>query len=133
MPAPDFLNARKLFTFCLWVRRFVALDWPLQQLAILLAIASRGDKGETMGNLSRGLHMSQSSTSKNVRALSAWRAPDGKEGGRGLIELKQDMSERPRRIRCHLTPKGAEVLEALERSLAHDGSPPSSGGEEAEG
>lgn len=129
-----FLSARRLFTFVLWTRRFVALDWNLQQLGILLVIASEGEKGATMGQLSRELHMSQSSTSKNVRMLSEWSSPDGStRGGRGLIRLEQNMSERPRLIRLHLTEKGAEVLEALERSLAHDAGGPGETPMEVEG
>lgn len=114
----EYASARRIFTFVLWIRRFVAKDFPLQYVGVLLVTASTGEKGETMGNLSRLLHMSQSSVSKACKFLSEWSSPDGEKHGKGLIELKQDMAERPRRIRLHLTDRGREVLEALESALA---------------
>ena len=112
LPLPTPLRGLVLFTR--YVRQNLSLDFPVNQVALLLLVAGAGDAGVTMPDIASHLRMSQSSTSKNVRMMTSWSAPGSStRKGYGLIELQQDLTVRPRRLRIVLTPKGRELVNVL--------------------
>lgn len=86
--------------------RLLDSDMPLQQILVLLYIASKG-KGCTQGELKDHLDMAASTASRNIAALSKVHRL-GKEG-LGLIDWHEDLLDR-RVKRLHLTPKGRQFM-----------------------
>lgn len=83
-------------------------DMPIQYALSFLTVARR--EGMSVGELAEALGIAQSSASRNVAALSRWRAFE--KPGHGLIESREDPRERRRKI-LELTPEGRAFLERL--------------------
>lgn len=89
--------------------RALGNDVPLQQVLVLLYIASKGS-GCTQAELREALDMAASTASRNIAALSKVHRL-GKEG-LGLIDWFEDLHDR-RVKRIHLTPKGRTFMKDL--------------------
>ncbi|MGV8921653.1 MAG: MarR family winged helix-turn-helix transcriptional regulator [Pseudomonas sp.] len=95
--------------------RAISADMPMQQADILVTIAQ--SPGLSMNDICVKTHLSQSSVSRNVAALSEFY----KLGtpGLGLVEAVNDPREHRRRI-VFLTTKGKTFITRLMRNLDPD-------------
>ena len=108
-------EVRKLSRIVSSIRRHVAPNLSLQQLALLLLVADAGEEGITMPEAATKLEMGQTSVSKNAMMLSKYAEHHGSVmtiKGYDLISTAPDLRER-RRLSMTLTPKGKEVIEKL--------------------
>lgn len=83
-------------------------EMSIHQAACFMLIAKF--EGLSMKELGDKLGIAQSSTSRNVAALSKWHRLNRE--GLDLVEAKEDPAERRRKI-VMLTPKGRALIEAL--------------------
>jgi DNA-binding MarR family transcriptional regulator len=90
-------------------------EMQLQQADILMIIAQQ--PGITVSDLQRKADLSQSAISRNVLALSQWKAPG--VAGFNLVETVRDPRE-PRRNICFLTTTGKAFMTKLVRSIDPD-------------
>jgi DNA-binding MarR family transcriptional regulator len=97
------------------VQENIHTDMPIQQLALLLLVASAGDEGITMPEAAVKLNMGQTSVSKNAKMLSQFGERVGADvlvRGYDLIDTRPDLAER-RRLCMRLTPKGKAVVKQI--------------------
>jgi DNA-binding MarR family transcriptional regulator len=119
-PAPFKLatGLRGILLFTRYTRRNITLDLPLNQIAVLVAVFGKGEAGETLAGIGEILGgMSQSSVSKNVRALSRFMVPGtDRVVGHDLLRSEPDLVNR-KRMRVFLTAKGKELINTLAACL----------------
>jgi DNA-binding MarR family transcriptional regulator len=113
--------ARGIILFTHYVRENLTSDFPMNQLALLLAVAREGDQGETLEGLGKALRMFQGSVSKNAKMLSRWAVIDEdgtrRDYGHGLLRSEPDLIER-KRMRVFLTEEGKLFINVLLRCLS---------------
>lgn len=113
------LTLRGVLLFARYVRKNVTLDLPLNQISIVVTVFGKGTVGATLSEIGEILGgMSQSSVSKNVRALSRYMVP-GKDKvvGHDLLRSEPDLANR-KRMRVFLTSKGTELVNVLAACLS---------------
>jgi DNA-binding MarR family transcriptional regulator len=113
------LTLRGILLFTRYTRRNVTLDLPMNQLAIVVTIFGKGTTGATLSEIGEILGgMSQSSVSKNVRALSRFMAPGtDRVVGHDLLRSEPDLVNR-KKMRVFLTSRGTELVNVLAACLS---------------
>lgn len=94
------------------VIRGVAPELPVQQLQVLLEVAM--DEGCTVKDIEKRCGMTNSSGSRNVRAVMKW-AGEGREGY-DWVEWRPDHNDLRVKL-LYLTDKGKAVLEQIADQL----------------
>lgn len=113
------LTLRGILLFTRYTRRNITLDLPMNQLAVVVTIFGKGTVGATLAEIGEILGgMSQSSVSKNVRALSRYMVPGtDRVVGHDLLRSEPDLANR-KRMRVFLTAKGTELVNVLAACLS---------------
>lgn len=88
---------------------------PIQTAHVFVTVALI--PGITMREITDRLNISQSTTSRNVTALSKWHRLN--KPGLDLVKAEEDPAERRRKV-VNLTPKGVLLAKALKLILAED-------------
>jgi DNA-binding MarR family transcriptional regulator len=91
----------------------------MNQLAVLVAVFGKDAAGATLSEIGQLLGgMSQSSVSKNVRALSRFMVPGtDRVVGHDLLRSEPDLANR-KRMRVFLTSRGSELVNVLAACLS---------------
>lgn len=98
-----------------YIRKEINEEIPVQQLLLFLVVAK--ENGITQHAISTRLGMPAGSVSRNVKMLSQW--AERRDGnlvikGYNLFDTRPDIEYR-NRMAVFLTPRGFEVLEALDK------------------
>ena len=96
------------------VEQFRGIDARMQAQTIQTFLWVAGHDDMPMKDLSDALHISQSSVSRNVSALSKWLRTH--DAGPDLVEAYEDPFERRRKI-VRLTPRGKKLAGRVEEIM----------------
>lgn len=109
----DFLKVNQFNHTVQFIRKAVASDLTLSQLAIYLMVCS--DEGITMPELAQELDMPQGSLSRNVKRLCSYEE-GGTMQGYDLLTTTPDRRDR-KRLAVYLTEKGKALRIELDHLL----------------
>lgn len=94
------------------VREVTGSDFPAQQLAVFMDIASHPET--SVGMIGKRLDLPASSVSRAVAALTNWSWT--KKSGYGLVEKVEDMYESRRKL-VRLTQQGTQLVNQMQAAF----------------